>query len=639
MQVALKLWLIFGLVTGISTAQALPQSPAEFRKSFLQAEQFIEQDRDQEYLEQAFMLKGYVLYPYLHYQWLKKHLDDEDAIEEFLLEYQQSRYAKALRQKWLVYLGKSQLWSAFLEQYRNTEDIELQCYAALAAYHTGNAGAALNKAAQLWLNGRALPAACDSLFDLLKAAPRFTPELVWQRFHEALRQDNQQLASQLSGLLPEQERPNADLWLKLHRQPALVKQADDWKLHYPQAGSLFAYAINRWLDRDVQAALPVWDAEKSHFTLPRPLVVATENHLAVQLALNHDNRAYDRLAQLPEKEAAGREWQVRAALYQQNWPQVDIAINALTAEEQQQDKWRYWQARSWAMTGNEAAAGDSFRQLAAKRSFYGFLAANRLKQKIVVPDQPLQVEQTDIQQMRAQEEFQVVSELLAINRKAEAKKQWWYAVAGLNQAGLLTAAKLAQQWQMPALAIFTVARANAWDDMDLRFPLFYGQQIQAGASASELDPALVYGLIRQESAFDEQAESPAGAKGLMQIMPKTGQQIAAELKQAWKGQGSLFDPELNIRYGSLYYKTLLRQFNGNHVLSTAAYNAGVNRVKRWLPENQALPGDIWIETIPYKETRNYVGLVLQYALIYQERLHGNSLKTEILSPEINSTKN
>jgi soluble lytic murein transglycosylase len=639
MQAVLRLSLVLMVAICASPARAAPQTLEEFRKLFLQAEQLISQNRDQEYLEQAFMLKGYVLYPYLHYQWLKKNLDDEDAVETFLFEYPQSRYAQALRMKWLAYLGKSQLWSAFLEQYRNTDDLELQCYAALAAYHTGETASALSKAGQLWLNGKTLPAACDSLFDLLKAAPGFTAELVWQRFHEALRLDNQQLASQLSRLLPEAEQADAELWLKLHRQPPLVMQAADWKKLYPQAGSLFVYAINRWLDADVQAALPVWDAEKTSFSLPRQLVSDTENHLAVELALNHDSRAYDRLAQLPEKEVVGREWQVRAALYQQNWQQVNAAINALTEEERQQDKWRYWQARAWATTGNETAAVDIFKQLASKRSFYGFLAANRLNQKIAVPDQPLQVELADIQQVRAQEEFQVVFELLALNRMTEAKKQWWFALAGLPKSSLPTAAKLAQQWQLPAVAIFTIAKANAWDDMDLRFPILYTALVQAAASTSELDPAVIYGLIRQESAFDEQAESPVGAKGLMQLMPKTGQQLAEELKQGWKGENSLFDTELNIRYGSLYYKKLLRQFNGKHVLSAAAYNAGANRVKRWLPENQSLPGDIWVETIPYKETRNYVSSVLQYTLIYQERLHRDTLKLEILTPEINATKN
>ncbi|MDD4913449.1 MAG: transglycosylase SLT domain-containing protein [Methylococcales bacterium] len=639
MQPAFGLLLVLSLVTGMGHAFAAPQSPEEYRKTFLQAEQFLNQDREREYFESADSLKGYALYPYLHYQWLKKHLDDNRAVQAFLLEYPQSRYAQGLRQKWLLQLGKTGQWSTFLDQYHNTDDLELQCYAALARFQDGERSTALNKARQLWLNGKSLPPACDSLFELLKASDVFTPELVWQRFHAALKLNNQTLAAQLSRLLPAEQQADAGLWLRLHRQPALVAQAEDWKRNYVQAGSLFAYAVDRWLNSDALAAMQVWDAEKQNFSIPQTLAAETEQHLAVELALSRDSRAYGRLSGLAEKTAASREWQVRAALYQQNWQQVVEAVNALKPEEKQQDKWQYWQARAWAMTGAAAQADALFRELAGKRSYYGFLAAARLNQPIAVPDQPLPVADADIRQLQAQEAFQVVSELLAIDRKAEAKKQWWFAVARLDHNGLLAAAKLAQQWQLPALAIFTIARANAWDDMELRFPLLYNERIQAGAAAGQLDPALIYGLIRQESAFDERAESPAGARGLMQLMPGTGRQIARELKQNWKGESALFDPDLNIHYGSLYYKKLLRQYNGNHVLSTAAYNAGTHRVKRWLPEDRSLPGDIWIESIPYKETRNYVGSVLQYALIYQHRLHRNSLTTEILSPEIHASKN
>ena len=184
------------------------------------------------------------------------------------------------------------------------------------------------------------------------------------------------------------------------------------------------------------------------------------------------------------------------------------------------------------------------------------------------------------------------------------------------------------------MAIATIAKANEWDDLELRFPLEYVAQIQNIAAAQKLDPAIIFGLIRQESAFDEEAESPAGAKGLLQLMPRTAQQIAEDLHEGWNGEDSLFNPELNLRYGSIYYKKLLQQFSGAHLLAAAAYNAGAAKIKRWLPDSQAMPGDIWIESIPYKETRGYVSSVLMYALIYQQRLHGNGLKPADLLPEV-----
>lgn len=632
---AVRLLLLINLLaTGLCVADEKPQSLAEQRKAFLQAEQYINQDRDAEYFKLGASLKTYPLYPYLHYQWLKKHLDDEGAVRAFLQEYPGSRYSQLLRQKWLRQLGERRQWPVFLANYRPTDDNELQCYAALAQYHTGEQQAALETAKQLWQGGNALPAACDPLSSLLKISPLFNRDLVWQRFQAALAKDNKSLAAQLLPLFPKSEQADIELWLKFHRQPALVMESGDWKRTYPLAGNLFAHAIGRWLDNDPAAAQRAWDAGRQHYSIPDDVAAATERRLALALALRHDDRAYVRLSQLAEKDGAAREWRVRAALGRQNWQQVLEATEALADEEKKQDRWRYWQGRADEQTGKAELALAVFQELAKSRSLYGFLAAEHLQLNQELTDRPVVVRQEELNQLQQQNEFLVAAELLAIERKAEAKKQWWHSIAGLDQHGLLVAAKLAQRWQWPAMGIFTVAKANDWDDMDLRFPLAYDKWIQEIAATQQLQPAMIFGLIRQESAFDELAESPAGAKGLMQLMPKTAQQLARNLKEEWRGEASLFNPELNIKYGSLYFKNLLRQFKGNPVLAAAAYNAGTVRVRRWLPEKHALPGDIWLELIPYKETRNYVATVLSYTLIYQQRLQKNAMKPADLLREV-----
>jgi len=219
----------------------------------------------------------------------------------------------------------------------------------------------------------------------------------------------------------------------------------------------------------------------------------------------------------------------------------------------------------------------------------------------------------------------LIAELNALDRVVEAKRQWWYQIKRLKKTEIMAAAKLAEQWGWNQVAIYTIARAKYWDDVGLRFPIKYEDQIQQNARLNNLDPAIILGLIRRESAFDEKARSPVGARGLMQIMPKTGRQIARELKQKWRSESVLFNPEVNVKYGSYYYKQLLNQFNGHYALAAAAYNAGPHRVNKWLPE-LPMAADIWIETIPFKETRAYVGAVLTYALIYQQRMHRNVLK-------------
>ncbi len=635
MTFTVRLFLLVNLMAVSLCSAAEPeQSPAEMRKMFLQAEQLINQDRDAEYFALADTLKSYALYPYLQYQWQKNHLDDNNAVQLFLAQFPQSRYAWLLRQKWLLELGKKQQWPVFAEYYRQSDDAELRCYFAEASYHGGRQEDAIEIARQLWLSGKSQPAACDALFAILKTSALFNRDLVWQRLQAALRLDNTALAQAMIALLPDHEQADAQLWLKLHRQPALLTESGGWK-QSPLAGLLFSHAIVRWLDNDPLPAMQTWDAEYKNFAIPADVVAETEKKLALALAFRRDSRAFQRLSQLADKDVTVREWRVRAALSQQNWSQALLAVDGLNDEEKRQDKWQYWLARALAETGQTEMSAGIYRQIAKNRSFYGFLAADRLRQKLNMPNQPLNIPDSEISRLQQTNEFQVTAELLAIDRRQEAKKQWFHAIAKLDQQALRVAAKLAQQWQWPAMAIFTIAKANDWDDMDLRFPLQYRAQIQEIAKDQQLDPALIFGLIRQESAFDELADSPAGAKGLMQLLPKTAQQIAPALKDNWSGDNSLFNPALNIRYGSYFYKKLLAQFNGNHFLTAAAYNAGPNRIRRWLPDSKPMPGDIWIETIPYKETRTYVASVLLYALIYQQRLQENGLKLSDLLHQVN----
>ena len=190
----------------------------------------------------------------------------------------------------------------------------------------------------------------------------------------------------------------------------------------------------------------------------------------------------------------------------------------------------------------------------------------------------------------------------------------------------MIAAKLAQQWQWDQVAIITMVKADYWDDLALRFPVNYLSQVQNNAYLQDLDPAIIFGLIRQESMLDKDAKSAVGALGLMQIMPETGQQIARNLNEPWKAESRLFNPDVNIKYGAFYYKQLLNRFDGHFALAMAAYNAGPNRVVKWLPNDKSVPADVWIETIPFKETRKYVTSVLSYAIIYQQRIQRNALK-------------
>lgn len=626
------LLLSFFSIPFISAALASERSLTAMRQTFLQAERYIEQDRDLDFFALADSLIDYPLYPYIQYQWLVKHLDETSAIQSYLHDFSASRYAPMLQRKWLSHLGKQQDWPAFAKYYAPSKDTELQCYFARAQFHLGQESAAITTAKRLWQSGKTMPAACAPLFDALVSASDFDNQAAWQRFHAALAQNEIEVAKQVLPLIPTKDWELAATWLNLHSNPLEITKDRKWR-QFAEAGAILAHAIKRLLKTDPQTALAFWDEQKKHFPIAETEAAEVEKQLGMALAFNRNAEAYARLAPYIGNDGPAQEWLVRAALAQQNWPEVLQAIDRLQPELKHQEKWQYWQAKALQATGKPQQAQTLFQSLAQQRSFYGFLAAGLLQTPIRLNHQPLQVSNRQIETLENRNEFQAVREWLALERQPEAIRQWWHAIDGLESSQLTAAAKLAQNWQWPAMAIFTLARANHWDDVEMRFPMPHQQLIQSNAEQNHLEASLLFGLIRQESAFDPLAGSGAGAIGLMQLMPATAKQMAGELKEPWNNQYNLLNPDTNIRYGSRYYKKILDRFNGHLILATAAYNAGPNRVKQWLPQSSPLPADIWLETVPYKETRSYIASVLMYALIYQERLQKNRLKVaDLLQP-------
>jgi len=216
----------------------------------------------------------------------------------------------------------------------------------------------------------------------------------------------------------------------------------------------------------------------------------------------------------------------------------------------------------------------------------------------------------------------------------ESRRQWHHAIKKLPKEKLAVAAKLAQQWGWNPLAIITLVKADYWDDLSIRFPIAYQSEIDQGATSNKVDSAILFGLMRQESMLDKEAVSPVGARGLMQIMPETAATIAKDLQSPLISMNDLFKPEVNIRFGSYYFSDMLQKVGGHVALAAGAYNAGLHRVRKWLPSVAPVPADIWIETIPFKETRKYVSSALGYAIIYQQRLKKNGLRLKTLMREV-----
>jgi soluble lytic murein transglycosylase len=458
----------------------------------------------------------------------------------------------------------------------------------------------------------------------LKKSSQYNQELLWQRFEAAIRNNKVSLAGYVKNQMDKDSQATAQQWLDIHRKPERYIPKLLSQPQTVQAPLMFVHAIKRMSSSDINRAIELWDQNKDKFDISKTRYDRIEKQLAFKLALKNETGAYERLGQLDASDSNTKAWRIRVALYEQNWPRVITAIQDLSEDDQQSEKWQYWLARAYLETGKTEEAEKLLTTLATKRDFYGYLAADRVNSLYQLANNPIKVSSQEIEDIKNRDAFRVAFELMVLDRENEAKLQWWHALRSLNEYEIIAAAKLAQKWQWDEIAIFTVAKVQYWDDIEMRFPLSYADKIQENAVQQKLNPAIIFGLVRRESAFNKNARSPTGAQGLMQIMPKTGRQIARDLKERWTGKNSLYNPVKNLKYGSYYYQKLLNQFDGHYALALAAYNAGPNRVKQWLPD-ETIPADIWIETIPYRETRDYVTSVLAYTLIYQQRTNSNEL--------------
>lgn len=628
--------LFFLLVFCMGLSEPRAANLERQRLLFLQAEQQLVQGAGEIDSTLGNALKDYPLFPYLQYLQLKGHLEQTGDILDFLGSYPRHRHSELLRSKWLHFLAEQARWDEILANYQANGDQASGCLFRWAQFNAGKVQDALTGARGLWLSGDVMPAECDALFEALINSRTLTQQDFWQRFKSALKQNNVAVAESTRGLLSTPLEEQAAVWLKIHKTPASLLSIVSGE-PFDTLPEAFAHGIERLAKTDLYQAIFLWDAHKHQLKPEADSVSHLEVKLGTALAFKKDKTAYSRFALLQETSGLSdeaREWRLRAALLEQNWAHVLEAFNGLTDTQKSQPEWAYWQARALDALGEHDQAQFVYQKVAGDRSLYGFLAADKIQQPYWIGNQPVALAAGQIEDFAQNSDIQAVNEWRWLDREVEARKQWWFSLRNGEKEDFKVAAKLAQQWQWDQIAIFTLAKANYWDDLALRFPLYYTDKIKSQAGKRELEPSIVFGLIRQESIFDSNAQSAAGAKGLMQIMPGTGKQIAHQLNEKWQSHSSLYDPETNIKYGTYYFRQLLDRFNGHFALATAAYNAGPGRVKEWLKESPAVPADIWVATIPFKETRKYVSSVLTYAVIYQHLTHGNALRIKNLMFDI-----
>ena len=578
-------------------------------------------------------LSDYPLYPYLQYADLTANMSvpRRAEISDYLDRNADSVLAYRLRSKWLAYLAKRGQWTNYLTYYRDEEATTARrCQFHIAQYHRQQRAAAIAGGLELWTVENSQPRQCNALFDILIRHDKIDDQHAWQRFQLALLADNYSLARYTRQFMTAPAtRRRAEMFYQLDRQPTSFNKGLDSLADEPQAAAIVARSLRHTAARNPQQAIKNWQRAQQRITLNDTDTAALISALVKALIKVGDQQQADTYLQQhsaiinTHRDGDVIEWRIRHALKAQNWPDVLRWIDTLSAKRQQRSAWRYWRIRSLE-NRPQSESNHSLqltRELALERDFYGFLASEKLQQKYSFNHRPLQVDEATSARVSAMPALLRARELYFHEFIIEANREWHAATREFVQVEWLAAASLTHQWQWHSRAVMAMARAQYWDDIVIRFPLAYQTSLVRAAQSSGVASATLFAIARQESAFERRATSSAGAIGLLQIMPATARETARKFAIPYRNKMQLRDIETNLPIGSQYYKSLLRRFDNNRILATAAYNAGPDRVAKWLARSRGeLPFDIWLELIPFKETRGYVTNVLMYSAIYSHRL-------------------
>lgn len=629
-------------LSAYSQAQAIISVPdseklAAQRVLFVEAEKLVKNTNSKKYQKLKEQLTDYPLLPYLQQKSLRAspYLSKQNEIGNFLAAYKGTPLDYPLRKRWLQYLAKKGEEEIFLQFYTSQRDVKLVCKNLQFMLKQPELREnALNQVRDYWVVGKSQPKECDPVFKIWLDAGLRQPKDIWERLTLAADGGKHTLIPYLKTLLPAKERYLADLWLKVRRSPSAVSRASKFPNTFPlKETQILTYGLSRlvWKDRDL--ALKSWQTLNRKFEFSAQQRQKIASKFAVALAIDNHDQAdvwLERANKLDDDKELFR-WHLAHVLRQQDWQHVldiiDLAPETIATDL----SYQYWQARAYAEVDANELAQKQLGQVASNRHYYGFLASGKLSQSPELVDKPLTFEPAELADIANLPAAKRAYEFLKLKRYSSARREWVYMQSQLDTNGKLISAVLADSWGWHDQAIFGFAKAGYLDDIKRRFPMAFSEQLVQNSTRNKVDPAWTFAIARRESSFMADANSSAGARGLMQLMPGTARYLAKKKIN----NRSLYDPEKNSQYGTQYLRYLMDKMDNNPILATASYNAGWRRVKKWVPETGSLPMDVWIETIPYKETRNYVKAVTAYRQIYADQLgHDSGLFERLANMQI-----
>jgi soluble lytic murein transglycosylase len=611
---------VLPLIIAIASAGALASAETDYQA----AREAYQKSKLDRFLKLADKFpQDHLLTPYIRFWELKTQNSASPAQRLFIQQYPDSPLSNRLRADLAREYGRQANWPALLAGFDEISkpDQELRCF-ELRARQLGSDPAVITQADKtgiaLWRTARDLPSSCEPVFDSLAERGLLSLEDRLARLRLALDDGNLRLARELDARLPDEARMTPDGLNEAQRNPRKVVAAAETPLAQRE---LALYALTQIAKTAPDQAADLWQQQQDKYSPAEQRY--GWGQIGLHAARRHDTRAMSwflRGGVSSEQQAA---WKARAALRAGQWIEVFRSIEAMPESVQNEAVWRYWKARSLKALNATYPANVLFAKLSREIHYYGLLAEEELPAKLEARPQDYKVTPNDLKEAEAHVGLQRALLLRKLGDAGNALAEWEWALRGMSDRQLLAAAELARRNDWFDRAIASAEKTRDEHDFDLRYVAPYRDLASVYAQENALDEAWVYGLMRQESRFVDYARSNVGAQGLMQIMPATAKWISRQLGLGKNAHAGVGKPETNIRFGTFYLKHIFDSLDQSPVLATAGYNAGPGRARRWQAEFP-LEGAIYVENIPFSETREYVKKVLANAMFYRNLFGGAS---------------
>jgi soluble lytic murein transglycosylase len=596
--------------------------PAELRQQFLDAYAQASKGKAPTDGADSADLKAYPLYPYVEAARLERRLEDPAAapeIQAFLDRYGGQPVARPIRREWLMALALRKQWDDYLAVYRPdvNDSIAARCNAYAARIALGRTDGLADKVITEWSAPKSLPPVCDAAFDWLKSQGLLTSTLIERRARAALDAGQAGLARYLARALPATTAAPIEQWAGLIEQPRASVDALIATPSRTVESKALLDGWRRYARADVDAAVlrypELVQARGLDASAASPFAIA----VGLRLALGRDLRALDffALGQASDFDEQAHEWHARAALWAGDWTRARQAIDAMPESLRNQNRWKYWMARVAEQLGDPVAAKAGYVAILPTDNWYAVLSAARLGKQFAPTFKPAGASDAGMDRLATEAPFVRARELALCDMQSEAIAEWRAGYDALEPAAQVQAIGLAARWTWYLQAISAAAKLGVFDDYDLLYPHPYDSEVRRGSTLSGLPPDLIYAIIRQESLYRADARSSADAIGLMQLLPATARQTAKSWGLPAPSNASLVIPSVNVPLGSAYLRSMLDRWNGQAPFAIASYNAGPGAVKRWLPA-APMATDVWVENIPYNETRTYVQRVSWHRVVF-----------------------